>query len=259
MLLTKEFGFLFLVLVLVSFYPINVSKVANQLFPTLFFRLSLWGHSPRPELNEVSWIAEEQAPKYPKPDPNFVTWEAWNFIKWNPTQTRIFRSGFFFSGFLGFEDHVAHPTNSQKGVKIFLNSRRASPNVEKNPGNRRWQMYILRNGCEPGKSKRICDPTGISPNFLTLHSFSWKWQHCVLSFCWADTGFKVYRLNRFGLNSYLFSTSCHMRLTSSKWIFSTKFTNLSARNVNTGFSSFMVILRNLIFFLVLSTYYWNEN
>ena len=77
--------------------------------------------------------------------------------------------------------------------------------------------YILRDGCEPGKSKRICDPTGISPNFLTLHSFSWKRLHCVLSFYWADTGFKVYRLNRFGLNSYILSTSCHMRLTLSEF------------------------------------------
>ena len=113
-----------------------------------------------------------------------------------------------------FQAVTVRPLSSAWTEWSILNSRRASPNVEKN---RRWQMYILRNGCEPGKSKRICDPTGISPNFLTLHSFSWKRLHCVLSFYWADTGFKVYRLNRFGLNSYILSTSCHMRLTLSEF------------------------------------------
>ena len=113
-----------------------------------------------------------------------------------------------------FQAVTVRPLSSAWTEWSILNSRRASPNVVKN---RRWQMYILRNGCEPGKSKRICDPTGISPNFLTLHSFSWKRQHCVLSFYWADTGFKVYRLNRFGLNSYILSTSCHVR-SDFKWI-----------------------------------------
>ena len=41
---------------------------------------------------------------------------------------------------------------------------------------RRWQMYILRDGCEPGKSKRMNPPTyptGIWQNFL---HFIWSTQ-----------------------------------------------------------------------------------
>ena len=73
-----------------------------------------------------------------RPDPNFSGFLRYDLrnlkfyeVKPRPNWTRIFGLGFFL-GFLGFRD-VAHPTNSQKGVKIFLNSRRASPNVEKNP------------------------------------------------------------------------------------------------------------------------------
>ena len=65
--------------------------------------------------------------KYPKPDPtrNFrvssgLTWETWNFMKWNLTRPGPEFSGSgFFSGFSGFEDYVVHPTNSRRGVKRF--------------------------------------------------------------------------------------------------------------------------------------------
>ena len=66
---------------------------------TLFFRLWLWGHSPRPELNEASWIAEEQARMLWKPTLTNVhtqkwlwTWEIqknmwsyWDFAKFSYT------------------------------------------------------------------------------------------------------------------------------------------------------------------------------
>ena len=196
MLLTKKFGFLFLVLV----FGFSLSNKCIKSCQSTFSHSIFQAVTVRPLSSAwTKWSilnSRRASPKIPETWPEFFgfshLWPEKPEILLSETQPRPEFSGWwFFLGFLGFEDHVAHPTNSQKGVKIFLNSRRASPNVEKNPGNRRWQMYILRNGCEPGKSKRICDPTGISPNFLTLHSFSWKWQHCVLSFCWADTGFKV--------------------------------------------------------------------
>ena len=61
--------------------------------------------------------------KYPKPDPtrNFrVFWcLTWNFIKWNPARpgTEFSGSGFF-PGFR-VSRNIAHPTNSQRGVKKF--------------------------------------------------------------------------------------------------------------------------------------------
>ena len=63
--------------------------------------------------------------KNPKPDPTRIfrvfrclTWETWNFIKWNPARPRPEFSGSgFFPGFRVY--HVGHPTNSQRGVKKF--------------------------------------------------------------------------------------------------------------------------------------------
>ena len=63
--------------------------------------------------------------KSPKPDPTrifrvfqFLTWETWSFIRWNPARPGPEFSGSgFFPGFRVY--HVGHPTNSQRGVKFL--------------------------------------------------------------------------------------------------------------------------------------------
>ena len=116
---------------------------------TLFFRLWLWGHSPRPELNEASWIAEEQAR-----------------MLWKPTLTNV---------------------HTQKWL---------------------WTWEIQKNMWSYWDFAKFS-----YTSFVLLEAAGL----CVLRFYWADTGFKVYRLNRFGLNSYILSTSCLMRLTLSEF------------------------------------------
>ena len=58
--------------------------------------------------------------KYSKPDPtrifrvsSGVTWETWNFVKWNPARPwPEFSGSGFFPGFR--VPHVGHPTNTQQ-------------------------------------------------------------------------------------------------------------------------------------------------
>ena len=62
--------------------------------------------------------------KYPKPDPTRIfrvfwclTRETWNLTKWNLARPwPEFSVSGFFSGFSGFEDYVAHPTNTHREV-----------------------------------------------------------------------------------------------------------------------------------------------